>query len=82
MSTPALDRLAAVHGEMRAIEEFLEWLSEQGLFIAMWEDVGRIEPRGMPIGESAHDVVACYLGVDLAEVERERRGLLDELARG
>lgn len=44
--------------------------------------VDRIEPRGMPHHESIERLLARYFNIDLAEVERERRAILDGLRAG
>ncbi len=64
MKTPECDKLYKVKDESQTIGEFLDWLQEEHeIFLPF----------------SITDLLAEYFEIDLKEVERERRAILDEL---
>jgi hypothetical protein len=80
LATPALDALAADHDTRQLITGFIEWLHEQGLAICESND-GLRGVTWWPRLESAESLTARHLGIDLQQVERERRALLESLHR-
>ena len=78
MSTPELDRLAAVSDESQAIGEFLEWLqSERNIVLAEY-----LNPKAhllYPANVGIETLLAQYFKIDLAKVEKERRLLLQSI---
>jgi hypothetical protein len=93
--TPTLDKLAAVHDQRAAAVDFVEWLNENGIHLAVWEELtydtvegpfGNERPvtRKMPPSlQYAHEpidkLVMRWLGLDPNLVEQERRALLAEV---
>ncbi|NMC34565.1 MAG: hypothetical protein GYA36_19250 [Veillonellaceae bacterium] len=59
---------------------FLDWLWERGIRLARWtEKRGRSEL--CLVQETPEQLIAAYVGVDLNQVEKEKRQLLDEIRR-
>ena len=77
--TPALDKMLAVINDLRAILEFLAWLDEQRITLAMRYEAMPDDVRLYPIQRGTEQLLADYFGVDLGATERERRALLNEL---
>jgi len=71
MSYPMLEKLAVTRVRSSVVSAFLDWLKEQ--------DVHLCRPsRGMePIGDTTENLVARYFGIDMKQVEVERRALLE-----
>lgn len=78
IKTPELDKMNAVHGESQAIGNFLTWLQENGLFvaIALDLDVGRDE-QAFPVSDNTEKLLARYFEIDLDKAERERVRILE-----
>lgn len=72
--TPMCDRLAASSAEREAILRFLDWCGERNLVLAELTDSGR---SSLIYPGPGTDIVFRYLGIDVAELDRERRALLD-----
>lgn len=85
MSYPELDKMLAVSDKSQVIGEFLEWAqSEKQLVIAVWHEEDAdgnklYHPRLLPAQFHAETLLAEYFEIDLAEVERERRKILEGL---
>lgn len=77
MSTPELDKLAAVANDSQVIGDFLEWLDTHGRFVGQWYD-----ERAAPAAIGTEALLAEYFGIDLKRVERERRAILEAVRRG
>ncbi len=78
--TPETDKQIRLVAERHTqdVGAFMEWLEEQG-----WQ-LGRWDEDGTPIlglAPSINDLLAQWVGIDLAKVERERRALLVYLSR-
>ena len=96
VATPTLDRMLEPHrlrGDGKActvadhsqlIGDFLDWLSEQGIHLAKWEEVDglRRDQRLFAVGAPFESLLADYFGVDLKAMEAERRALLDAIRDG
>lgn len=88
--SPECEKLAMVSDESNKIGQFLDWLSSKGVVLCTWEenddeDTNDYMPhvllpanqyRG---GYGINRLLAEYYSIDLDEVERERRALLDWL---
>jgi len=59
------------------IGEFIEWLGEQGYTIC--EDTGSEVDNYWPTSKRTEQLLADFFGIDLNEVEAERRRLLENL---
>jgi hypothetical protein len=81
---PQHDKLRAVQAESQAQGEFVDWLEEQGIFLAEWVKVSSLpssSERLVPATTPLRDLLAEYHGVDQAELEREKRAMLDAQRR-
>jgi hypothetical protein len=77
-ATPELEKQsAAIKDGAHRIGEFLDWLSEKGYHIGRYGENGRAYDAGPQFG----DLIAAFYEIDLNEIERERRALL-EYVRG
>ena len=69
-------RLVKVSAESQKLGAFLEWLrGEKGYELGEWDKYDRL----MPVSRRTEDLLAEYFGIDLEQVERERRMLLSAL---
>ena len=84
MSThPELDKLRAAAKKSQIIEDFIDWLDEQGIHLAEYVLVeGICDPILMPRTESTVQLLARFFDINLNKVEAKRRQLLDELRNG
>lgn len=76
-NTPQCDKMKAVRPKSQAIGEFIEWLEcEKGIFLCERlpnrENLYRTHCR-------IETLMAEHFGIDLVEVENERRAVLAEL---
>ena len=77
--TPELDKLANCREESQAIGRFLDWLSEQNIFLARSaDDEGE---NFVAISKSVNALLAEYFGIDEKKCEQERQLLLAELRK-
>jgi len=74
---PEHEKLHKVKRESQAIGEFIEWLNGQGVHLC------RIPPEFdhtyYPIHRSIEELLAEHFGINLDEIEREKRHMLDEI---
>lgn len=76
VDTTECSRMVAVSAESQKLGDFLAWLrDEQGLELCAMDRRGNYTADGRRIEE----LLADYYGIDLDQVERERRALLDGL---
>lgn len=76
-SFPECEKLASVSEESNKIGQFLEWLLDDKQYcIAQYYDD---DMALSDVCRSINDLLAEYFNIDLNEVERERRIMLDEL---
>ena len=76
-SYPQCEKMSAVNAEAQSIGNFLEWLSEQGLFVAEYTKIeGYRDEQAWPINESVEQLLARYFEIDLKKVEKERHAML------
>ncbi|KKM08135.1 hypothetical protein LCGC14_1726960 [marine sediment metagenome] len=93
MSSPECEKLNAKTAEWNIIYPFMEWLGEQGLFLArheteeealakgnVWKD-GSANTFPYPIhaGKRIGGLLYEYFGVDPAKLDRERKALLESI---
>lgn len=70
--TPQADRLSEVSEEMDTIRQFVDWLGERHIGLAITDpDAGRM--RRSPF---LTDLLNLYYGIDPVALEQERRALL------
>lgn len=77
VETPMLDKLAAENHRTENAHEFLEWVGDKDIKLCRWDD-----DRGRWIGLSEwsiRDLMAEFIGIDLAQVEREKEALLESI---
>ena len=88
MSHPECDKLGKRLNEWKAIFPFMEWLREKKICLAhtiskreYYGEDYKDEPMStmVPIFQSLEDLLYEYFDVDPAELERERRELLESL---
>lgn len=72
VSTPTLDLMVAVHPESQAIGNFIAWLEENGMHIAVYYN----RSQTCPINESIEQLLARYFDIDLNVAEKERCAIL------
>lgn len=74
---PQLAKMEQVQAESQAIGAFIEWLSENKMFIGTHVlPEGHVHEIAVPIAEGTEQLLARHFEVDLNAVERERRAVL------
>lgn len=68
-----LDKWSDAQPAMITLREFLEWLDRQKIELAVWRPHGT---SMLPITEDRERLLARFLEIDEAELERERRAIL------
>lgn len=94
MRTPECEKLAAVSGRSQEIGQFLQWLGEKGIHLAVaheHEDGCRGSHGFLSCGYTAkglewyhlniEKLLADYFEIDLEKIEKERRAILAQLRR-
>ncbi|GFD84939.1 hypothetical protein KUL150_09980 [Alteromonas sp. KUL150] len=71
---PELDKLAAKSSELETIEGFVEFMREKGVQFGCWEN-NTFEACPIKLSEFIYE----YLGIDMSDVENERRKILEQL---
>lgn len=70
---PEHEKLAAVKSESQAIGEFMDWLADDGIFLAgRDEDDAIIYPLQRPIRDLLHE----FFNIDTDKIEVEKRAML------
>lgn len=79
-ATPELDKMREVQAESQAIGEFLDFLSNNGIFLAkhMPREGWSYDPL-VALPTSNEEILAHHFEIDLKKVEQERRALLNAL---
>ena len=77
--TPQCEKLSANAEARSTIDEFLEWLSGQGMAIGHYQDFDWQNGVFTPITVTNDSVVLQFLGIDEQALEQERRALLKVL---
>lgn len=74
---PEHAKQAAVLAQSQAIGEFLD---EGPYYLAEYREIeGYRDPQLVPVGRSLQQVLADWFGIDLAEIEREKRRMLEAM---
>jgi len=74
IDTPELDKLNRETLEINTVNEFLDWLIyDKKIILSETTPLNNLQL----IGQSAYSLVAEYFCIDLAEVEKERRAILE-----
>lgn len=71
---PMHAKLNALAGTNEVVGDFLTWLNQEGYRICTW--VERHE-RFSPFHRGVEGWIAAYFGIDAAELDREKRAMLD-----
>lgn len=74
---PMCTRLSNASGERTTINNFVEWLQEQGIWLCD-RDEGSNFSEYRPISKRSDSLIMEYLEIDEKALEKERRQLLDE----
>lgn len=69
---------AKARGSMQ-IGEFLDWLGEQNIVLAEYNDRDQLQVADRPRGK--HQFLAEFFGIDVVKAETERQQLLDEFVK-
>ena len=80
VKTRELDKMIAVKPRADIIAGFLDWMDENKLVIATYQDLDGEEhdfPR--PDGRSKEKLLAAFFEIDLDKCERERQAILDAI---
>ena len=90
-SYPECEKLLKVKTESHAIGNFLEWLEQNGMQVAEWQDgegneynddrTANIDyvPEGwFPTKKSIETLLAAHFDIDMKKVEDERREMLED----
>lgn len=78
--TPECDRLIEVQEDSQKLGEFYEWLQAKFHIVQKTPVSGQGRIHYLPPVESLEQMLADYFGIDLDEVDRERRAILAEMA--
>ncbi|MDA4132203.1 MAG: hypothetical protein OK454_03645 [Thaumarchaeota archaeon] len=71
------ERLASVKEESQKLGEFIEWVrNERTPHLVLCQE---IQGEYAPAGVRTEDLLAEYFDIDLQELEKERRSMLEEL---
>lgn len=73
---PEHAKLEHLGAERTLLNEFLDWLSSQGVFLVRYAS----DNEDVPVTEHAA-LAAKFLGIDESRLEAERRAMGDELRR-
>lgn len=77
---PELTKLKAISDTSQEIYDFIEGLSNKGIQLGRYTEIeGYREPQFLPIATPIDKLLAEHFGIDLDEVEREKRRMLDKL---
>lgn len=80
MSYPECEKLAAEHGRLVVVQEFLDWLDEHDLVLCERAGAnGRYETLYVPQARRPEVLIHEFLGIDARRLESERRAMLDAL---
>jgi hypothetical protein len=80
VETPECERLSAISDKSNCIGEFIDWLHEQDMTIAKWEDLeDHDDPSLWPYSGSTTRLLAQFFDIDLDKVEKEKREILEAL---
>ncbi len=80
MEQTELDKHAKTHDARWAINEFLEWLSKEGIELSKWKNINsglNGTDRLMVLRKGRHELLDEYFNIDPAKLEKERRALLE-----
>ena len=76
-----LSRWGKTECERNAVSRFLTWVGEKyGGQLAAYNDRDQLHPLTLLTGKTSNELVAEWLEIDLARLERERQQLLKNLA--
>ena len=71
---PEHDKLTKIKDQSQAIGEFMDWLADDGIFLAHYEE-------GYNFPHHVHtpitDLLASFFGIDQKKLEEEKRQMLE-----
>jgi hypothetical protein len=68
-------------GKAETVQEFIDWLSGQGIVLAEWRDDGWHQPALLEDNRSPEQLMADFFGIDRDKIEQERQALLEAIRR-
>jgi hypothetical protein len=74
---PEHEKLKALGGANQTVGDFIEWLGENRIELAQWNDAGTY---CLPIHKSRDDLLAEFFEIDRNKLEAEKRAMLEKLA--
>lgn len=74
---PQHEKLRAIKDETQAAYEFIDWLQDQGIFLAQ-----HVEGEYSPVGTSMRELLAQWKEIDLDALENEKQQMLVEIRKG
>ncbi len=76
MDFPEHEKLEALKGRNNTVGQFLDWLSEEGIELAMWsKDAEELWPHH----ESAPSLIARHFRISENKLEEEKQQMLEQL---
>lgn len=73
---PEHDKLTAVKDQTQAIGEFMDWLADDGVFLARYQEDSKY---AWPIHRPITDLLAEWAGIDQNKIEAEKRQMLEQI---
>lgn len=73
---PEYDKLAKISDQTQAIGEFMDWLADDGVFLARHEENSKY---AWPIHRPITDLLAEWAGIDQNKIEAEKRQMLEAI---
>lgn len=67
--------------DTQTVGDFLDWLQGAGYQICTFEETGPVDGRFDPVHKTVEGWLAARHGIDLDEVDREKRAILDHIRR-
>lgn len=78
---PEHDKLKKIQPLSQAIGEFLEWASGEGMYLCAEIEVRADSFEYLPITKQVPTLLAAHFGIDLNEIEAEKRQMLDHMRK-
>lgn len=74
---PEHQKLKAIQGKSQSICEFVEWLSEKNIQLAVLEESGDYSP---PV-RNLTSLVAEFFDIDMKKIDAEKDAMIEEIRR-
>jgi hypothetical protein len=75
---PEHEKLQALGGANQTVGDFIEWLGEQGIYLASY-GTGSYCDELFSIHKSRDDLLASFFEIDRDKLEAEKQAMLDAL---